>query len=350
MNRSTFMKVYSYLIVFFVASWGALQAQDLHFTMFNMSPLTLNPAFTGSFEGTARVGGIYRDQWSSFISKEFVTPSFYVDVPLIRGLRKQDWLGVGMMMFNDQAGTAKLRNVGTMFSAAYHAGLGKDGRHLLTLGFQGGNVQRRIDLKSQDIKFEDELPTQAGGGGLGFGNGADRKLNENLSYMDFNAGLMLRSRLDDKNQLEAGLSFYHLTQPKYSLLSSPNQDGTKRPLRMALHARVQHRFSDLLYLEPTLLLQSTGGANEFGIQALAGYKINPDFTLRFGPGYRMGDAAQLIFGVDYQDLRVAASYDINVSSLSEVSNFQGGFEIAGYYILKIYKKPKISPAILCPQL
>lgn len=41
---------------------------------------------------------------------------------------------------------------------------------------------------------------------------------------------------------------------------------------------------------------------------------------------------------------------MNVSSLSEVSNFQGGFEIAGYYILKIYKKPKISPAILCPQL
>ena len=35
-------------------------AQDIHFTQFTMSPLTLNPGLTGKFEGTVRIGGIYR--------------------------------------------------------------------------------------------------------------------------------------------------------------------------------------------------------------------------------------------------------------------------------------------------
>ena len=129
-----------------------------------------------------------------------------------------------------------------------------------------------------------------------------------------------------------------------------NKDGARRPMRSALHGRLVHRMSELLYLEPSFLFQTTGGAMEFGVQALAGLKINNDFTLRAGPGLRLGDAAQIMIGGDYQDLRVGLSYDLNISPLSEVSNFQGGFELAAQYIIKIYKKPKISPAILCPQL
>lgn len=344
------MKVRFYLLLLMLGTVKAVQSQDLHFSMFNMSPLTLNPALTGSFEGTARVGGIYRDQWASFVKNQFTTPSFYVDAPLTKGLRKQDWIGVGGMMFSDEAGTAKLSTAGSMLSVAYHAGIGKAGKHRLTLGLQGGNIQRKINLQSQDLKFEDELSENVGGGGLGFGNGADRKLRDKVSYLDFNAGLMLRSRLNERSQSEVGLSFAHVTQPKYNLLTNGQGPGSKRPMRIAVHGRLNHRISDKLYIEPTALLQVTGGSSELAVQTLAGYGINEDFTLRIGPGYRAGDAAQLLFGVDFkQDLRVGASYDINVSSLSGVSKLQGGFEIAAYYILKIYKKPKISPAILCPQ-
>ena len=37
-------------------------AQDQHFTQFFASPLTLNPALTGTFDGKYRVAFIYRDQ------------------------------------------------------------------------------------------------------------------------------------------------------------------------------------------------------------------------------------------------------------------------------------------------
>ena len=68
-----------------------------------------------------------------------------------------------------------------------------------------------------------------------------------------------------------------------------------------------------------------------------------------GLGYRFGDAAQVLFGGDYKDLRVALSYDVNVSSLSTASDYQGGFELAAWYIIKIYRKPTIKTRILCPR-
>lgn len=344
------MKIRYYLLFLLFGVVGPAWGQDLHFSMFNMSPLTLNPAFTGSFEGTVRIGGIYRDQWASFLSNQFVTPSFYVDAPLMRGLRKKDWVGVGGMVFNDKAGTANLQYAGSMLSLGYHMGLGKTNNHVLTIGLQGGSSQRRFDTQAEGLKFADELPTQVGGGGLGAGNGKDRQINDNVTFLDFSFGAMLRSRISEQNQMEVGFSLAHLTQPKYGFSAAQgNNSDNKRPMRAALHGRLVHRFSDLLYLEPSMLLQTTGGASEFALQALAGYKINDDFTLRLGPGYRFGDAAQILLGADYQDLRVGLSYDLNVSSLSDVSNFQGGFELAAYYIIKIYKKPKISPAILCPQ-
>ena len=51
-----------------------VKAQDPHFSQFFSSPLTLNPAFTGKFNGTWRLAANHRDQWPS-IPKAYVTSS-----------------------------------------------------------------------------------------------------------------------------------------------------------------------------------------------------------------------------------------------------------------------------------
>ena len=43
---------------------NGLYAQDPHFSQFFSSPLTLNPAFTGKFDGAVRFIGDYRNQWN----------------------------------------------------------------------------------------------------------------------------------------------------------------------------------------------------------------------------------------------------------------------------------------------
>jgi|APTNR8051073442_1049403.scaffolds.fasta_scaffold02053_4 type IX secretion system PorP/SprF family membrane protein len=340
------------LLIFIVNATGTLSAQDIHYSLYNMSPLTLNPALTGAFSGTARIGGIYRDQWASIIGNQFVTPSFYIDAPIIRGFGKKDWIGVGFTMFSDKAGSLSLQTTASLLSASYHLSLNKKGTSILTLGVQGGNVQRRTKVEDlSDFVFEDEFPTSVGGGGLMVGGSTDN-MNGNASYLDFTAGLMLRAKLDDISAMELGVSYGHLTKPDYAFsnaMAGGDDDAGKRPARITAHGRYDREINEKWSISPTFLYQTTASANEFALQGWASNQINKDFRLNMGLGYRFGDAAQVLFGGDYKDLRVALSYDVNVSSLNAVSDYQGGFELAAWYIIKIYKKPVIKERLLCPR-
>lgn len=351
------MKLKLLLFLSLVVTIETLQAQDIHYSLFNMSPLTLNPALTGAFEGTARVGGIYRDQWGlGFLQNQYTTPSFYIDAPIIRGFRKSDWVGIGLVLVSDKAGSAKLETNINALSASYHLALNKKGTSVLTLGVQGGNTQRKINLmdnlynaqNTDGTLFEDEVEAELGGGGLGYGNSDDRKGGGQKSFLDFNVGLMLRTQVADKTPLEVGIVAGHVNTPAYALRAAGGAGG-KRPMRMAAHAKVDLPLKNEKWsLTPTVFWQTTSKANEIALQTWGNYALNKDFTLRGGLGYRVSDAAKVLFGADYKDLRVALAYDLNVSS-NPAEVYQGGFEIAAWYILKIYKKPVVKPAILCPR-
>ena len=117
--------------------FGHLHAQDIHWSLFNLSPLTLNPAHTGDFNGTFRVGGIIRDQARSVLSNEdYLTPSIHVDAPIIM-LGKRNWLGIGGMVYNDKAGTAALTTTSAMLSAAIHIPTNRKGTSIFSFGLQG---------------------------------------------------------------------------------------------------------------------------------------------------------------------------------------------------------------------
>jgi hypothetical protein len=72
--------------------------------------------------------------------------------------------------------------------------------------------------------------------------------------------------------------------------------------------------------------------------------------LRMGLGYRTGDAAKVLVGIDSGQLRAALSYDITLSQARNANSYQGAFEVSAAYIFNIYKKPVVTPKILCPRL
>src|ERR1700742_860097 len=75
----------------------AANAQDPSFSQFFASPLTLNPALTGKFNGAIRVAGNYRNQWPA-ISNAFITSTASVDFPILTNkLPVNDTWGVGFM-------------------------------------------------------------------------------------------------------------------------------------------------------------------------------------------------------------------------------------------------------------
>ena len=54
------MKKTACILLTFLSTSFFIKAQDPHFSQFFASPLTLNPAFTGKFDGLFRVAGNYR--------------------------------------------------------------------------------------------------------------------------------------------------------------------------------------------------------------------------------------------------------------------------------------------------
>src|SRR5580704_13053357 len=98
------MKVRFYVILTLLAGSLAVNAQDSHFSQFYASPLTLNPALTGNFNGFYRISGIDRNQdpGLSQSNPAFSTPSIAVDVSLLKNLIKNGALGVGLVFLNDQ--------------------------------------------------------------------------------------------------------------------------------------------------------------------------------------------------------------------------------------------------------
>lgn len=333
---------------------SGLWAQDIHFTQYYMSPMTLNPSMAGKFEGTARIGGIYRDQWSSVI-KAYRTPSAWVDAPIIRGFRKRDWIGVGFMLYQDKAGTTALSHGAAKLGATYHLALDRKGNAVLSLGGHYGGEQRKID--PDKLRFGDGYNSL--GDYVSSLSKDDGRIAGNANYTDIDLGINLSSRLNKKMDFNLGFSMFHLTKPNYSLVTSGGGGGTstptggvsKLPRRAVAHGQFNVQLDDKMSLSPSFIFQTMSGNDEIMVQAMTGYLINPekDITLNFGLGYRLSDAINVLAGMKYKDLRVGIAYDVNISSLSNVSNYRGGFEIAANYIIKIYKPAVVKPKVLCPR-
>ena len=340
-----------------VFSLQGLSAQDIHYTLFDMAPLRINPALTGAFSGTARIGGVYRGQWFAVPGASNVeTPSFYGDAPIIKGFRDKDWVGVGFSFISDQAGPFNLKTTGAGLSAAYHLAVDKKGANILTLGAQYNQMQRRINYAIGGIRPEEYIDEPLGGGGLISGS-QDFVINgtngvTERSYKDINIGLLYKSKLDKTTSLELGLAALHVNSPPAKLLDRDTVSAGDRAMTLSAHAIYEWAIDEKWSMAPALYFQTTkGGKNEILVQAWAGRKMNEELKLNFGLGWRVGDAASLMFGGEYKDVRAALSYDLNLrKTASSITNTFGGFELAAYYIIKIYKKPEIPQKILCPQL
>lgn len=75
-------------------SVAALRGQDIHFSQFYMSPMTLNPALTGVMNCNTRIVGNYRNQWASVLGRNaYNTYSVSYDQKMPVG--RYDYFGFG---------------------------------------------------------------------------------------------------------------------------------------------------------------------------------------------------------------------------------------------------------------
>ena len=312
-----------------VAMASASRAQDPNFSQFFASPLTLNPALTGKFDGSFRVAGNSRNQWPT-INNAFVTKTVSVDFGIMKNrLADIDQLGVGILGVTDRAGDGVLVTNYAGGSVAFHKGLDEDGFHQIGAGFQGTYVNKRLDVTK--IDFQDELTP------LGFtGVTSEIFLNNqlNISYFDLNAGVLYNGSTNGYNNFYIGASMYHINRPKESFQGGEYLLNTRTTIQAG--GKIPVGSYNYLHIAANHSMQAK--ANNTVVGGAFSYNVNNNeddpVNVYLGAWYRFNDAAIPYIGLEFKGIQIGASYDANTSSLKPASNTRGGMELSLIYIKK----------------
>lgn len=314
-------------------------AQDPHFSQFFASPLTLNPAFTGKFNGLWRLAANHRDQWPS-IPKAYVTSSASIDFPILTSkVPENDVFGVGLSGLSDASANSILKlNYGSA-SMSYHKSLDENGYSTIGAGFQATYSSLNLDITK--LTFEDMLTQN------GFtGTTTDILTNgSNQSYFDVNAGVLYSGSSNGINNYYAGVSMYHINRPKVSF----KDKNWFLSGRITVHGGGSFPVSDVITIHSSVIHQIQNKASETTIGAAIAANLNQDqekpTSVYLGSWVRFNDAVVPYIGLEFGGLRIGASYDMNISSLKAATNTRGGSEISLIYI----KQPAENKGIPCPK-
>lgn len=310
------------------------RAQDIHFTQFNASPLTLNPAFTGAFQGEYRASAIYRDQWRSALGDAaFKTYAASIDAPLIRDIGVDDYLAGGIQLYNDRAGDGNLNNFSILGSVAYHKFFGNDGNKSLSVGLQGGYSNKNLDLSK--LYFSGDYTD--GGWNQGM-DGAWDNLNNNVDSWIVNVGLAWSHKVSDRFAYTLGGGMNNLTQPFESFQKRQATSEVGLAIRSTGQLGAVIGATERFSIRPAVLVQSQASAFELIGGSEFHYRLGDDFDIPTSPAvfagawYRMDDAIMATVGVEYKGFRIGVGYDYTTSNFKASNNNNGGFEIMLRYI------------------
>lgn len=321
-----------------------MQAQDINFSQFYELPLLRNPALAGTYRGDLRITTAFRSQWNS-VTVPYKTQALGAELKFGTSQNSNDYLSLGLQMTNDVAGDSKLGKTQVLPVLAFHKSVSADRDAYLSLGFQGGVVQQRFDQSK--LKFDDQ-----------FVNGAYSSTNPthdvfsrtNITYWDMGLGMRYSSDFGYDNAFYVGAAYFHFTQPKVAF--AENYDirlNKKFVLNAGLTAATSETDRMIFYLD----YFKQGGHG----QAQGGFlykhdmlQEDVDYTVSLSAGafIRWNDAVIPVVKLDYYNVAVGLTYDINISKLNVASKSRGGFEATLSYSNFLNFRNSSAEKVRCP--
>jgi len=304
-----------------------VNAQDIHFSQFYFSPLSLNPANTGNYKGDYRFFGNYRSQWRD-ISKAYNTFSAGGDFNIYP---KNQNVSGGLIFINDKSG-GNLKVMKIMPSAAFHK---KIAGYNLHAGIQPGVVIKSIDFYAHS--FPNQLNWNTGK----FDNtllNTETGVNQRFTYFDLNVGIGASKKFG-KIEPEIGYTLFHVNKPKESFLSLEN----KLKVRQAYNIGLNYYLNDKIILKGYTMYGYTTKVSDWvsGVNVEYVLSKNVFFTNSVFAGFmwrdgfkRNPDAGIVTAGLNYSNYTIGFSYDITFSQLKTAVESKGAFEIALIYKAK----------------
>ncbi len=305
---------------------NSLYAQDPQFSQFYANPLFLNPAFAGATE-CGRLNFNYRNQWPA-LSKAFITYNISYDQN-IPGINS----GIGLLVMSDQQGDNALNRLNASGFYSYKLKLTSD--FLLSFGVKATYYQESLNW--QKFIFSDQIETTSGNHDkLSQETPPD---NSTVTAIDFSAGTIF-SYLD---KFFVGVAVDHLTQPNISFYNNSN---SILPMKIAIHGGITANLSEgtlgnarqedwvlqpnILYLQQEMFHQLNAGI----------YISKYPFVLGawFRHNFQNPDAAIVLVGITYNNIKLGYSYDITMSNIGGSAG--GAHEISFSWNFCIYKQEK----------
>ncbi|MBK7410791.1 MAG: PorP/SprF family type IX secretion system membrane protein [Saprospirales bacterium] len=329
-------------LLFVAFALSNVHAQDAQFSQFYGSPMTLNPALTGAFDGTYRVGVVYRDQWRNVLENPYQTYSAAIDLRFginqLRG-KARDYAAVGLLFFADKVSGIDFSTNQIALNGAYHKSLNPRNTQYLSLGFQAAINQRNLNY--EDLYFSDQF------------NGVDAYSDlsvedlpsNNFTFADFSVGINYSYAPKQKAGFFLGLAMHHFLSPPVSFYD-PTVDQTPEnklfpkysaqfSLQVPLSERIQFIPRALAAIQGPHFVANAGASFRFQLSNSGGFALHVGSWARpvwdENNGFRM-DAIVGMVGLEYSNVLFWVSYDSYLTDLTNTRQGQGALEISIAYL------------------
>lgn len=317
--------IFTIIVVFAIT---AVRAQDPNFSQFFASPLTINPALTGSSNSDLRVFTNYRQQWVGN-NTSYNTGTLSLDSRLFKDqLAENHVFGIGGFFMRDQSLNGYFKSTYASINTSYMIALDKDGNHNLGMGLAGIYGDRRLDFSQLTFSeqfgsggFNTALPTGESG------------LSSLKPYVSVASGLIYRYTAD-KTDIDFGVSGYHYNNPKQSFLS--DSLGNSLPTRFVTHFNMENYLSENFSLSTNAIFQTQASQSYLAAGAILNYGTmdqNEGKIFSVGLFLRSDDAIYPYVGLIVDRLQVGLTYDVAVSKLKTSSYTPRTFELSVIYHL-----------------
>lgn len=315
--------------------------QDLHYSQFYNSPLNINPALTGVFNGDHRVTLSMRDQWR-FVPVPWFTFSGAYDRQLSFDRNEKHFLGIGAMFNYDRQGDSKLNLTTLNASAAYHRILSRN--HILSGGIQLGLSTRGFNTET--LTWDKQWDGDAFNAALPTG-----ELFDNFSrvfFVETALGLNYRYQLSSRTHVDVGAAATHLIEPNVAFYDG---DESTLPRRYSLSAVGNVKIIDQLDIQLQIMQQFQGPYDETVFGGLGKIYISEkrgkEFQLHLGAGYRTAKSLFPIIALQFNQYYASLSYDFDTNAFNRiVGSNRGGPEMHFRYIIKNVKP--LNTSKVCP--
>ena len=256
-------------IALLLISFSNLNAQDIHFSQFYNSPLTLNPANTGVFPGGMRFIANYKDQWGK-VTTPFKTYGFSYDAGIFRQKWTNGYMGAGISLFNDKAGDSKMGLTQLNLSISCLRKLNK--ANSLAAGIQGGIAQRSVSTSSLEwgnqyngLYYDSNLSSN------------EQSITQSFIYQDYSAGILWNYTKSEiyttaNNHLTSnlGISLLHINKPHQTFLGESDQLYRKFVVHGGLNVGIKN--SNMSFV-PSFLTVFQGKSKEITLGTLVKYNL-----------------------------------------------------------------------------